>query len=201
MDIAGGSYDRRVHSVGTCRRYPPGMSRTVVAAVAAAVLVIAGGVVAAVIVLTGDDSSGAASTAQTSTGPRTTTIRVLASVTKATPVDIPPRNVQNKGDRVFVESQLRNAVPQFGRPKGSIVGIDYSTITYVSSTKRLVSVQITLPGGGLRLRGTLNVSNPNALVKIPVIGGTRDFEGATGYSEARSASGEQTLNVYHLRLP
>jgi hypothetical protein len=177
------------------------MSRTVVAAVAAAVVVVVGGVVAAVVVLSGDDSSDAASTTRASTGPRTMTIRVLASVTKANPVDLPPRNVQNKGDRVFVESQLRNAVPQFGQPKGSIVGIDYSTISYISSTKRLVSVQVTLPGGGLRLRGTLNVSNPRALVKIPVISGTRDFEGATGYSEARSAPGQQTLNVYHLRLP
>ena len=177
------------------------MSRTVVAAVAAAVVVVVGGVVAAVVVLSGDDSSDAASTTRASTGPRTMTIRVLASVTKANPVDLPPRNVQNKGDRVFVESQLRNAVPQFGQPKGSIVGIDYSTITYISSTTRLVSVQVTLPGGGLRLRGTLNVSNPRALVKIPVISGTRDFEGATGYSEARSAPGQQTLNVYHLRLP
>jgi hypothetical protein len=177
------------------------MSRTVVAAVAAAVVVVVGGVVAAVVVLSGDDSSDAASTTRASTGPRTMTIRVLASVTKANPVDLPPRNVQNKGDRVFVESQLRNAVPHFGQPKGSIVGINYSTITYISSTKRLVSVQVTLPGGGLRLRGTLNVSNPRALVKIPVISGTRDFEGATGYSEARSAPGQQTLNVYHLRLP
>jgi hypothetical protein len=110
------------------------MSRTVVAAVAAAVVVVVGGVVAAVVVLSGDDSSDAASTTRASTGPRTMTIRVLASVTKANPVDLPPRNVQNKGDRVFVESQLRNAVPQFGQPKGSIVGIDYSTITYISST-------------------------------------------------------------------
>ena len=177
------------------------MSRTVVAAVAAAVVVVVGGVVAAVVVLSGDDSSDAASTTRASKGPRTMTIRVLASVTKANPVDLPPRNVQNKGDRVFVESQLRNAVPQFGQPKGSIVGIYYSTITYISSTMRLVSVQVTLRGGGLRLRGTLNVSNPRALVKIPVISGTRDFEGATGYSEARSAPGQQTLNVYHLRLP
>ena len=177
------------------------MSRAVVAAVVAAVLVVAAAIAAAVVVFSGDDSSDAASSSQTSTGSREMTIRVLASVTKANPVDLPPRNVQSKGDRVFVESQLRNAVPQFGQPKGSIVGIDYSTITYVSSTKRLVSVQVTLPGGGLRLRGTLDVSNPKTLVKIPVISGTRDFEGATGYSEARSASGQQTLNVYHLRLP
>jgi hypothetical protein len=177
------------------------MSRRAIAAVVAAVLVVAGGIAAAVVVLTGDDSSDAASTSQTSTGPRTMTIRVLASVTKATPVDLPPRNVQNAGDRVFVESQLRNAVPQFGRPKGSIVGVDYSTITFLSRTKRLVSVQVTFPGGGLRLRTTLDVSDPDALVRIPVISGTRDFEGATGYSEARSASGEQTLNVYHLRIP
>jgi hypothetical protein len=114
----------------------------------------------------GDDSASTTSNGETTstTGSRSLTIRVLATVTTARPVDLPPRNVQNKGDRVFVESQLRNAVPQFGQPKGSIVGIDYSTITYISSTKRLVSVQVTLPGGGLRLRGTLNVSNPRARV-------------------------------------
>ena len=108
-----------------------------------------GGAIVAYLAFSGDDSSGATpATTTTSTAPRSLTIRVLATVTTARPVDLPPRNVQNKGDRVFVESQLRNAVPQFGQPKGSIVGIDYSTITYVSSTRRLVSVQITLPGGG-----------------------------------------------------
>ena len=177
------------------------MRPKLLAVAAICVAVVAVVAIGAYVVLSNDDSDAASPGTTTSTGSRELTIRVLASVTKATPVDLPPRNVQNKGDRVFVESQLRNAVPQFGRPKGSIVGIDYSTITFISSTERLVSVQITLPGGGLRLRGTLNVSNPNALVRIPVIGGTRDFEGATGYSEARSASGEQTLNVYRLRLP
>jgi hypothetical protein len=171
----------------------------VLASVAALVVLVGGGV-AAYFAFSGGDSSKAAST-DTTSGSRMVTIRVLASVTKANPVDLPPRNVQNKGDRVFVESQLRNAVPQFGEPKGAVVGVDYSTITYVTSTTRLVNVQITLPDGGLRLRGTLDVANPDAAVKIPVISGTRDFEGATGYSEALSASGNQTLNVYHLRLP
>jgi hypothetical protein len=179
------------------------MRAKAIAIAAVCVAAVAAIAIGAWVVLSDDDSSDAAASGATTSadGSRTMTIRVLASVTKATPVDIPPRNVQNKGDRVFVESQLRNAVPQFGQPKGSIVGIDYSTITFLSSTQRLVSVQITLPGGGLRLRGTLDVSDPNALVKIPVISGTRDFAGATGYSEARSAGGQQTLNIYRLRLP
>ena len=67
------------------------MSRTVVAAVVAAVLVVVGAVAAAVVVFSGDDSSDAAS--QTSTGAREMTIRLLASVTRANPVDLPPRNV------------------------------------------------------------------------------------------------------------
>ena len=151
----------------------------------------------------GDDSASATSSGETTstTGPHSATIRVLATVTTARPVDLPPRNVQNKGDRVFVESQLTNAIPQFGRPKGSIIGQDYSTITYLSPTQRLVNVQITLPGGGLHLRGTLKVANPAAVVKIPVISGTRDFAGATGFSEARSAPDNRTLNIYRLQLP
>jgi len=177
------------------------MSRTVVAAAIAALVVVVGGGVAAYLALSGDGSSDAASTGGTSTGPTTMTIRVLASVTTARPVDLPPRNVVNKGDRVFVESRLTNAVEQFGRPKGSIVGVDYSTITYLSPTERLVNVQITLPGGGLHLRGRLTVADQEAVVKIPVISGTRDFAGATGFSEARSAPGNHTLNIYRLKLP
>lgn len=151
----------------------------------------------------GDDSASETSAGETTstTGPRSMTIRVLATVTTARPVDLPPRNVQNKGDRVFVESQLTNAVPQFGRPKGSIIGQDYSTITYLSPTERLVNVQITLPGGGLHLRGKLRVRSSASVVRIPVISGTRDFAGATGFSTARSAPGNHTLNVYRLQLP
>jgi len=180
------------------------MSRTVVAAAIAALVVVVGGGVAAYLALSGDGSSDAASTGGTSTGPTTMTIRVLASVTTARPVDLPPRNVVNKGDRVFVESRLTNAVEQFGRPKGSIVGVDYSTITYLSERDRLVNAQITLPGGGLHLRGKLAAprpDQPDAVIKIPIISGTRAFAGATGTAESRSAQGSQTLNVYHLRLP
>jgi len=173
-----------------------------VAVGAVCVAVVAAGAIVAYLAFSGEDSSGATpATTTTATGPRTVTIRVLATVTTARPVDLPPRNVQNKGDRVFVESQLTNAVPQFGRPKGSIIGQDYSTITYLSPTERLVNVQITLPGGGLHLRGKLQVTDPAAVVRIPVVSGTRDFAGATGFSEARSAPGSHTLNVYRLRLP
>jgi hypothetical protein len=170
-------------------------------AIAVACVVIIAGAVAAYVVLSGDDDpTDAAPAGDTTTGQKSLTIRVLATVTTARPVDLPPQNVQNKGDRVFVESQLTNAVPQFGRPKGSIIGKDYSTITYVSPTERLVNVQITLPGGGLHLRGTLK-ADPEAVVRIPVISGTRDFAGATGFSEARNAPGSHTLNVYRLKLP
>lgn len=189
--------------VAASRRYPAGM-RSKLLAVGAACAVVAFAGLGAGCSSSEDDSASETSPAETtttSTGPRSMTIRVLATVTSARPVDLPPRNAQNKGDRVFVESQLRNAVPQFDQPKGSIVGVDYSTITYLSARKRLVSVQITLPGGGLRLRGTIRVEGRNAVNRIPVISGTRDFEGATGFSEVRSTSGSETLNVYRLRLP
>jgi len=180
------------------------MRAKVVAIAAVCVAVVALVAIGAYVVLSDDDSSDAAATTDTTSttsGPRSVTIRVLATVTTARPVDLPPRNVQNKGDRVFVESQLTNAVPQFGRPKGSIIGQDYSTITWLSPTERLVNVQITLPGGGLHLRGTLRVRSSASPVRIPVISGTRDFAGATGFSTARSAPGNHTLNVYHLQLP
>jgi len=179
------------------------MRPKVLAIAAGCVAVVAVVAIGAYVVLSDDDSTEAATpgTTTSTTGPRSVTIRVLATVTTARPVDLPPRNVQNKGDRVFVESQLTNAVPQFGRPKGSIIGQDYSTITWLSPTERLVNVQITLPGGGLHLRGKLRVRSSASPVRIPVISGTRDFAGATGFSTATSAPGNHTLNVYRLQLP
>lgn len=185
------------------------MRPRVVAIAAAAVAVAIVGVALAFVLWPDDDPADTATptvtepaAATTPSGARTMTIRVLATVTTARPVDLPPRNVHNKGDRVFVQSTLRNAVPQFGRPKGSIVGIDYSTITYLSPRERLVSVQITLPGGGLRLRGKIRVrESTNAVVTIPVVDGTRDFDGARGVSEAHNGPRSQTLNIYRLRLP
>jgi len=163
-------------------------------AVALACAVVAAVVVAVVLVRSGnDDGSG--------TSAKSVTIRVLATVTNARQVDLPPRGSLNDGDRVFVTSTLRNAAPQFGKPTGTGVGTDNTTITYRSGTERDVSAIVTLPDGNLRLRGTIHVTSPDADVTIPIVDGTRAYENATGTAEARNAQGNQTLNVYRVELP
>ena len=46
-------------------------------------------------------------------------------------VDHAPKGYPNKGDVVRATSTMRNAVAQFGRPKGAVVGRDVSITTIV----------------------------------------------------------------------
>jgi hypothetical protein len=135
-------------------------------------------------------------------------IRVFASVTSARAVDLPPRGQTGTNDRIVVNSQLRNVFPQFDQAKGAIVGRDQTTITYGPGSWRFVKMEVTLPDGRLFLRATVDVADPSAEVRIPVVDGTGAFRSATGYlrtrsgryRDIRSASGT-SLNAYHLRLP
>jgi hypothetical protein len=133
---------------------------------------------------------------------RTQTIRVVSKVVDfRILVNRPPKGVGNVGDKVRAKNSLRNAVAQFGRPKGALVGSDVQTITVtsVTPTRARVTVTATLPGGTLRLAATIS-SNKQAL---PVVGGTGEFAGARGTCEVRNldADGDPALNIFRLRLP
>jgi Dirigent-like protein len=133
---------------------------------------------------------------------RTQTIRLVSKIVSfRILVNRPPKNADNVGDKVRAKNSLRNAVAQFGRPRGALVGSDVETITVTSvmPTRARVTVVVTLPGGTLRVAGPITSSN----LVLPVIGGTGDFAGARGTSEVKSldADGDPALNVYRLRLP
>jgi hypothetical protein len=135
-------------------------------------------------------------------GSRTQTIRVVSKVVDfRILVNRPPKSVGNVGDKMQARNSLRNAVAQFGRPKGALVGQDVQTITVTSVTPTRVrtTVTVSLPGGTLRVAGTVT-SNEQLL---PVVGGSGDFAGARGTSEVKSldADGDPALNIYRLRLP
>jgi hypothetical protein len=133
---------------------------------------------------------------------KTQTIRLISnSVSVKMLRDSPPKNQPTVGDKIWAKSILRNAVAQFGRRQGAVVGSDMGVIT-VTSVKPLrgrIKITVTLPRGTLRVAGNVTASFQGA----PVVSGTGDFAGARGSVEVRNLEpdGDPALNVYRLRLP
>jgi hypothetical protein len=103
----------------------------------------------------------------------------LVSVTTSdTFVDKPPKGA-SAGDVETSTSRLLNAVKQFGKPKGAIVGNDKGTIRVVAGANPIAKITTRLPGGTLSLSGHIEV-RANGTILIPVVGGTGTFAGARG---------------------
>src|SRR5688572_16016107 len=109
------------------------------------------------------------------------TIRLISTPGAESELRDRPPFGDSKGDFFRETSILRNAVPQFGRPKGARVGTDDFTLTFLSRTRR-------------RLTGVTELPDP-------VVAGTGAFKGARGMLHLRALSGNRTLNVYQLTLP
>jgi hypothetical protein len=138
-------------------------------------------------------ASGAAS--------ETMTIRLVSITTSAKVLrDLPPTNVANGGDVVWAKSQLLNERPQFGKPKGAVVGSDVTTATYVSASVGDVKATVRLPGGTLRVAGRFRTGGPGKTT-VRVTGGTGAFRGARGTCTVSQQRGLRALNVYRLQLP
>lgn len=136
--------------------------------------------------------------------PATTTIRLVASATGARyVVDRPPKGYPNKGDVLREKSTLRNAVAQFGRPNGAIVGRDVwvTTIVIAPFGKADVSATTTLPDGTIRSTGTVTARQTRGTFRV--VGGAGAYAGTTGTLSLRNinASGSRAMLVYSLRLP
>lgn len=130
------------------------------------------------------------------------TIRLISVTTQVRlQKDVEPKQVASKGDVIWQKSILRNAVAQFGKPKGALVGSDTGTITLLSTTLVDNKGVTVLPGGTLRFAG--RSGGDVVSLTLPVTGGTGRYAGATGKLEVRAlnASGSRTTNVYRLTLP
>jgi hypothetical protein len=128
------------------------------------------------------------------------TIRLTSTASGGTRVtDAAPRG-PSRGDKLRVRSVLRNAVAQFGKPKGAVVGSDQMVVTLLTPTSASATVAVKLPGGTMRLRGRLRLDTTSGPTSLPVVGGTGRFAGAKGRCVVRDQPAFST-NVYHLTLP
>jgi hypothetical protein len=113
--------------------------------------------------------------------------------------DKPPQGKPSVGDVVVGSDNLRNAVAQFGEPKGALVGRDRWRFVLTSKTLAVASVTASLPGGSISCRG---LSDEKSKVDVlRVTGATGVFKGATGTCESSQGPGDQSLNTYRLTLP
>ena len=133
----------------------------------------------------------------------TMTIRLISTETYSKVLnDRVPTNEHSKGDVIVVESKLRNAVPQFGRPKGAVIGDSTAVFTLRSPTSAHLILQSRLPGGGLRAAGRARLGPRQT---FPVTGGSGRFANARGTGESvaymvQLGQGNRRLLVYRLVL-
>lgn len=138
------------------------------------------------------------SSASSASAPRV--IRLI-SIGTAPPVEVdkPPAG-PSVGDTQKQSSRLLNAAPQFGKPKGAVVGKDSGTIRLVGPDQATFTGTTRLPGGTLRLSGRIVFVN-NGFV-VAVVGGTGVFNGAKGTVRVTATADEnKSLNVYTLTYP
>jgi hypothetical protein len=134
---------------------------------------------------------------------KSVTIRVLVMPVTRTIKDVPPKTFKvtgewSKGDTFSGTSILRNAVSQFGKPKGARVGTSSFTDIALSSQMVRTDGVARLPGGTLHIRGVAPIG---PTVKLPVVGGTGIYAGATGVVEGRHLANGDTLDVCRLQVP
>jgi hypothetical protein len=131
-------------------------------------------------------------------GAGTVTIQVTSVLVSMKPIDTKPKGTSN-GDRIIYRDTLVNAVPQFGKKKGARVGSDQGTMTFTSAHSARFDGTARLPGGTVRIKGTVRAISSNVL-QIPVVGGTGRYASAKGTLTVGPGE-KEALNVYELKLP
>src|SRR5262249_28581772 len=135
---------------------------------------------------------------------RSVTIRVLVVPVTRTLRDVDPKThgttgEYTKGDTLRGTSILRNAVRQFGEPKGAGVGTSRFVFTALSARRFRFEGVARFPGGTVRARGVLGAIDGNPTVAI--VGGTGLYAGARGVVEGHVLADGAQLDVVRLRVP
>jgi hypothetical protein len=129
---------------------------------------------------------------------RKLTFKVTSVTLSLKQTDRAPKGT-SKGDTIAYRDRLLNAASQFGRAKGAVVGSDHGTMTFTSAHTARFSGVAVLPGGTIRLQGTVTPLAGQQLA-IPVAGGTGRYARATGYVLVGPGD-KRVLNTYALTLP
>jgi hypothetical protein len=139
-------------------------------------------------------------TAATATAQAPMTIQLISVGTSERTNDVPPAG-PSRGDTSVQTSRLLNAVPQFGKPRNSVVGRDRATITLTGPTAGRIDGVTTLPGGTLVLRGAMRVQ-PGVGIVFPVVRGTGRYAGARGTVTILGSNDPlRAANIYRLTFP
>ena len=123
------------------------------------------------------------------------TISVISITTSSKATDKSPKG-PSAGDTYVTTSRLVNAVAQFGRKKGAVVGTDRATTTFSAVRSARIAGTATLPGGTLTVRGRLKEQADSTFV-APVVSGTGAFKGARG-TVTINGTDKRASNVYKL---
>jgi hypothetical protein len=135
---------------------------------------------------------------------KTVTIRILIMPVTRTFTDVDPKThattgEYTKGDTLRGTSILRNAVRQFGKPKGARVGTSRFVETALSPQRIMFDGVSRLPGGTVHARGVLH--EIAGKLTVSVIGGTGLYAGATGAVAGSHLANGITLDVARLQIP
>ena len=104
-----------------------------------------------------------------------------------------------KGDTLRGTSILRNAVRQFGKPKGARVGTSRFVEVALSPQRLRFDGVSRLPGGTLHARGVMR--EVAGKLTVAVVGGTGLYAAATGVIEGSHLPSGVTLDVARLQVP
>ena len=131
------------------------------------------------------------------------TIRVYVTEVTQSIKDVPPKTFRlgheyTKGDTIRGTEILRNAARQFNEPKGANVGTDRYVIIAVAWQKVRVDFVTRFPGGTVHAHGEGKIGSKP---KVPIVGGTGLYVGATGSIEGQHLATGQKLNIYRLQIP
>lgn len=128
------------------------------------------------------------------------TIRILSVVRTFEQKDVAPKGL-SPGDQVRMTDRLYNAVPQFGKPKGALVGSDWGTITIRRDLRSgKFRGAAALPGGSITVAGLVPLDGTPSVAAV--VSGTGRFSNARGSVAVSTLPGRgRSANVFRLTLP
>ena len=124
-------------------------------------------------------------------------IRVISVTVSTVPHDIAPKGA-SKGDTIVYRDRLVNAIAQFGKKKGVVVGSDSGTMTFNGPHSATFKGTAVLPGGTLTLSGSVYTTSQGLVV--PVTGGTGAYKNVHGTLLVGNGS-KRVPNTYRLTRP